>query len=210
MISKTQLRRFLEQLLQRRYLENVPAIVPLLEREYRCAARRLEATQEELNDLHPDKLKDKGRSFREAFLSKLGLLLRGTVAAPADRFGETLADEHVRGGAFVLPCGKPLSPARDLANAHMRLYGGAQYHRAMAEFRSGVGSLPCPDISREEIVNACGVDEFHDGVNYTRTACVIAVAKVRGVFFSSLCLSLFFRFSFRSLRSHPRPPPEKK
>ena len=32
MIYKSQLRRFLEQLLQRRYLENVPAIVPLLER----------------------------------------------------------------------------------------------------------------------------------------------------------------------------------
>lgn len=180
-IGVTQLRRFLEQLLQRRYLENVPAIVPLLEREYRCAARRLEATQEELNDLHPDKLKDRGRSFREAFLSKLGLLLRGTVAAPADRFGETLADEHVRGGAFVLPDGRPLPPPANLANAHMRLYGGAQYHRAMAEFRQGVGSLPCPDISREEIVNACGVDEFHDGVNYTRTACVIAVAKAADV-----------------------------
>ena len=33
----------------------MPSIVPLLEREYRSAARRLEDTQEELNDLHPDK-----------------------------------------------------------------------------------------------------------------------------------------------------------
>ena len=33
----------------------MPAIVPLLEKEYRNAAARLEATQEELNDLHPDK-----------------------------------------------------------------------------------------------------------------------------------------------------------
>jgi hypothetical protein len=38
-----------------RYLENVPSIVPLLEKEYRNAAKRLEDTQEELNDLHPDK-----------------------------------------------------------------------------------------------------------------------------------------------------------
>ncbi len=143
-------------------------------------------------------------------MSKLGLLLRGTVAAPADRFGETLADEHVRGGAFVLPCGKPLSPARDLANAHMRLYGGAQYHRAMAEFRSGVGSLPCPDISREEIVNACGVDEFHDGVNYTRTACVIAVAKVRGVFFPLSASLSFFSFFVSISSISPSTPPEKK
>jgi hypothetical protein len=43
-------------------------------------------------------LQDKGRVFREAFLNKLSLLLRGTVAAPADRFGETLADEHMMGG----------------------------------------------------------------------------------------------------------------
>ena len=38
-----------------RYLENVPSIVPLLEKEYRNAARRLEDTQDELTDLHPDK-----------------------------------------------------------------------------------------------------------------------------------------------------------
>ena len=29
--------------------------MPLLEKEYRNAAKRLEDTQEELNDLHPDK-----------------------------------------------------------------------------------------------------------------------------------------------------------
>lgn len=181
-IGVGQLRRFLEHLLQRRYLENVPAIVPLLEKEYRSASRRLEETQGELNDLHPEKLKEKGRSFREAFLSKLGLLLRGTVAAPPERFGETLADEHIRGGAFVGSDNQAISVADQLANAHMRLFGGAQYHRAMAEFRAGVGTMACPDISREEIVNACGVDELHDGVNYTRTACVIAISKAQDLF----------------------------
>lgn len=47
---------------------------------------------------------------------------------------------------------------------------------------AGVGNLTCPDISREEIVNACGIDDLHDGVNYTRTACVIAVSKARDMF----------------------------
>ncbi len=74
-------------------------------------------------------------------------------------------------GAFVGPDGKTLPVPENLPNAHMRLFGGAQYHRAMAEFRAGIGQLTCPDISREEIVNACGIDDFHDGVNYTRTAC---------------------------------------
>lgn len=85
-------------------------------------------------------------------------------------------------GAFVGPDGKTLPVPENLPNAHMRLFGGAQYHRAMAEFRNGIGNLTCPDISREEIVNACGIDDFHDGVNYTRTACVIAVSKARDVF----------------------------
>lgn len=35
-----------------------------------------------------------------------------------------------------------------LPNVHMRLFGGAQYHRAMAEFRTSIGHLTCPDISR--------------------------------------------------------------
>ena len=45
-----------------------------------------------------NRLKEKGRIFREGFLAKLALLLRGTVSAPPERFGETLADEHIRGG----------------------------------------------------------------------------------------------------------------
>jgi hypothetical protein len=181
-IGVHQLRRFLEHLLQRRYLENVPTIVPVLEREYRNAARRLEETQGELHDLHPEKLKERGRVFRESFISKLALLLRGTVAAPPERFGETLSDEHIRGGAFVGPDSKQVAVADQLPNSHMRLFGGAQYHRAIAEFRAGIGGIACSDISREEIVNACGIDDFHDGVNYTRTACVIAVSKARDMF----------------------------
>lgn len=47
------------------------------------------------------RLKEKGRTFRESFLAKLCLLLRGTVAAPPERFGETLADEHIRGGEKI-------------------------------------------------------------------------------------------------------------
>ena len=37
-IGVSQLRHFLERLLQQRYLENVPTIVPVLEREHRAAS----------------------------------------------------------------------------------------------------------------------------------------------------------------------------
>lgn len=84
--------------------------------------------QTELSDLAPERLKDWGRVFREAFLSRLGLLLRGTVAAPPEKFGETLADEHIRGGK---PCSHSSEFSRSQINAHTQEHGCTyRVHRA--------------------------------------------------------------------------------
>lgn len=180
-IGVSSLRMFLEELLQKRYMDSVPLIIPLLEKEYRTATRKLNEINQELSTLDEAKLKEKGRAFHDLFLTKLSLLLKGTVIAPPDKFGETLQDERVNGGAFIGSDGLQF-PHKLIPNAGMRLYGGAQYHRAMAEFRFVVGGIKCPPITREEIVNACGVEDIHDGTNYSRTACVIAVAKARDTF----------------------------
>ncbi|ESW31070.1 hypothetical protein PHAVU_002G206400 [Phaseolus vulgaris] len=180
-IGVSKLRLFLEELLQKRYINNVPLIIPLLEKEYRSVTRKLSDINQELSTLDEAKLKEKGRAFHDMFLTKLSLLLKGTVVAPPDKFGETLQDERINGGAFIGSDGVQF-PHKLIPNASMRLYGGAQYHRAMAEFRFVVGGIKCPPITREEIVNACGVEDIHDGTNYSRTACVIAVAKARDTF----------------------------
>ncbi|KAK1564410.1 hypothetical protein Q3G72_002658 [Acer saccharum] len=180
-IGVSKLRFFLEELLQRRYMDSVPLIIPLLEKEYCSTARKLNEINRELRTLDEVKLKEKGRVFHDLFLTKLSLLLKGTVVAPPDKFGETLQDERINGGAFISTDGLQF-PHKLIPNAGMRLYGGAQYHRAMAEFRFVVGGIKCPPITREEIVNACGVEDIHDGTNYSRTACVIAVAKARDTF----------------------------
>ncbi|KAK4491226.1 hypothetical protein RD792_001959 [Penstemon davidsonii] len=176
-IGVSSLKLFLEELLQK----SVPLIIPLLEKEYRSTTRKLNEINQELSTLDEVKLKEKGRAFNDLFLTKLALLLKGTVVAPPDKFGETLQDERVNGGAFIGTDGLQF-PQKLIPNAGMRLYGGAQYHRAMAEFRFVVGGIKCPPITREEIVNACGVEDIHDGTNYSRTACVIAVAKARDTF----------------------------
>ncbi|GMH03122.1 hypothetical protein Nepgr_004961 [Nepenthes gracilis] len=180
-IGVSSLRQFLEDLLQKRYMNNVPLIIPLLEREQQNAMKRLNEVNRELSTLDESKLKEKGRNFHDMFLTKLSLLLKGSVVAPPDKFGETLQDERTNGGAFIGPDGLQF-PHKLIPNAGMRLYGGAQYHRAMAEFRFVVGGTKSPQITREEIVNACGVEDIHDGTNYSRTACVIAVAKARDTF----------------------------
>ncbi|KAF7143147.1 hypothetical protein RHSIM_Rhsim05G0111000 [Rhododendron simsii] len=180
-IGVSSLRLFLEELLQRRYMDSVPLIIPLLEKEYRSTTRKLNEINQELSTLDEVKLKEKGRAFHDLFLTKLSLLLKGTVVAPPDKFGETLQDERINGGALIGIDGLQF-PQKIIPNSGMRLYGGAQYHRAMAEFRFVVGGIKCPPITREEIVNACGVEDIHDGTNYSRTACVIAVAKARETF----------------------------
>ncbi|AEE76280.1 Dynamin-like protein ARC5 [Arabidopsis thaliana] len=180
-IGISKLRLFLEELLWKRYKESVPLIIPLLGKEYRSTVRKLDTVSKELSSLDEAKLKERGRTFHDLFLTKLSLLLKGTVVAPPDKFGETLQDERTQGGAFVGTDGLQFSH-KLIPNAGMRLYGGAQYHRAMAEFRFLVGAIKCPPITREEIVNACGVEDIHDGTNYSRTACVIAVAKARETF----------------------------
>lgn len=45
--------------------------------------------------------------------------------------------------------------------------------------RAVVGQLKCPAVDREEIVNACGVDDLHDGANVIRTAVVVGTSKAR-------------------------------
>ncbi|KAL6641788.1 hypothetical protein ACP70R_019969 [Stipagrostis hirtigluma subsp. patula] len=180
-IGVSNLRLFLEELLRKRYVESVPLIIPLLEKEHRNATRKLREISQEISDLDETKLKEKAQLFHDSFLTKLSLLLKGMVVAPPDKFGETLVNERVNGGTFTGSENFQL-PNKMMPNAGMRLYGGAQYHRAMAEFRLVVGSIKCPPITREEIVNACGVEDIHDGTNYSRTACVIAVAKARDTF----------------------------
>ena len=58
-----QLRRFLEELLQKRYLENVPSIVPLLEKEGRSVQARLEALKQEIAGLDQTRLREKVGDF---------------------------------------------------------------------------------------------------------------------------------------------------
>ena len=55
-------------------------MLAMLDAEARAAAARLERCQSELGDMAADKLKDKGRRMREAFIKHMSTLVRGTVA----------------------------------------------------------------------------------------------------------------------------------
>jgi hypothetical protein len=68
---------------------------------------------------------------------------------------------------------------KEVGNHEHRLYGGAQYHRVMREFNLATRCLRLPVISEDEIANAAGMGETHDGVNFLRAASIISLEKAR-------------------------------
>lgn len=73
-----------------------------------------------------------------------------------------------------------------------RLYGGSQYHRTLREFSLATRCLRLATLQEDEIINAAGLGETHDGVNYLHAACTIAVEKARSSF-DPLLQALQFR-----------------
>jgi GTPase SAR1 family protein len=116
----SQLRLFLEKLLQSKYLDSVPMIVPLLDKETRSVQSKLSLVKEELGGLEQDKMKEKGRALVEGFLSRLQLLLKGSATASVDKFGETTTDEHKRGGEIVLTVPLSICVLQSHALSHRR------------------------------------------------------------------------------------------
>jgi hypothetical protein len=70
----------------------------------------------------------------------------------------------------------------EVGNAEHRLFGGAQYHRVLREFTLATRCLRLPAVSEDEIANAAGLGDRHDGVNFLRAACMIAVEKAQTSF----------------------------
>jgi hypothetical protein len=67
----------------------------------------------------------------------------------------------------------------EVGNRDHRLFGGSQYHRTMREFQLAARCLRIAAVEEEEIANAAGLGETHDGVNFLHAACTIALDKAR-------------------------------
>ncbi len=191
-VGVSKLRTFLERRVEDCYRRNVARIVPLLQRELNKAEVNLLATEEDLNALSVEHLKESAEEYREHFVGALRSAIQGTIRAPPETFGESLEAEQLKAGSFmssVRPAdaieAADSDPRMDrlleleVGNAEHRLFGGGQYHRCLREFSFAVQHMPSPEVTEDEIANAAGMGDMHDGVNFMRAACVIAVEKAR-------------------------------
>ena len=186
-VGVTRLRSFLEARVEDCYRRNVAKIVPLLQSELRHAETKLSQTDAELQALSIDRLRQTANLYRERFSKELADAIHGSAKASAEDWGETLDSEQLRGGAF-LDQDQLQSDAWqraleiEVGDSKRKLFGGAQYHRALREFTVAVRNMRNPPVSEDEIANAAGMGDVHDGVNFMRAACVIAVEKAQQSF----------------------------
>ena len=183
-VGVTKLRSFLEARVEDCYRRNVAKIVPMLQSELRTAESKLEAVEAELNALSIDRLKQGANIYRERFSKELAECIHGSVKVSPEDWGETLMSEQLNGGSFLEP--EQLQSETwqrllefEVGNGRHRLFGGAQYHRAIREFAVAVRHMSTAIVSENEIANAAGMGDVHDGVNFMRAACIIAVEKAQ-------------------------------
>lgn len=185
------LRLFLEKRVDECYKRNVQKIIPMLQTEYVAAERRLQACEKELDSLSVERLKAGADAFCDEFCVNLRKAMHGSVVAPASLFGETLRQETSIAGSFHGLQGCPMAVSdrtwdrlidSEVGNRDHRLYGGSQYHRTLREFNLAAKCFRSPMITEDEIANAAGIGDSHDGVNFLHAACVIAVEKARTSF----------------------------
>jgi len=205
------LRGFLERRVDECYRRNVAKIVPLLQAEHASVERRLQAVETELDALSVERLKAGADAFCDEFCSALKDAIQGSVTAPSHMFGETLEQEVGSVGSFSDISGCPMAVTQrtwdrllvdEVGNKDHRLYGGSQYHRAIREFNLASRCLRLPTITEDEIANAAGVGDTHDGVNFLRASCVIALEKAR-VSFDPLLEALRLRMCHVMERLYP-------
>ncbi|CAN0180801.1 unnamed protein product, partial [Ectocarpus fasciculatus] len=186
-VGMSRLRRFLERRVEECYRRNVARIVPLLQQEMSRAEGRLLTTEQEIDALSLESLKASADEYREHFSRALGRAIQGTIKAPPEKFGETLEAEQLRAGSFIEDSDVDADQWErlmeiEVGNGENKLFGGAQYHRALREFNFAIRHMNAPEVTEDEIANAAGISDMHDGVNFMRAACVIAVDKARTSF----------------------------
>lgn len=96
-------------------------------------------------------------------------MIHGTVKPNAEDWGETLEAEQLRGGSFleleqIQSDGWQSVLEAEVAYGQNKLFGGAQFFRALNEFVVAVRHMKVPEITDDEIANSAGLGDVHDGV----------------------------------------------
>ena len=134
------LKRHLEKTLCERYRRKLrPTLQMLGELAQKTRAQAIQL-QQELNEKEPPlmALKDRAVNYVEMFSGMLVRLLNGSVQGDPDRYGQTLQEEkeshELMREEATSALFRPATVTPDITDVDLKIYGGAQYRRAVEEF----------------------------------------------------------------------------
>ncbi|EIE25943.1 hypothetical protein COCSUDRAFT_35468 [Coccomyxa subellipsoidea C-169] len=146
------LKRYLEEELARRYRDAAPATLALLQERSNTLAAELAQSESKLHDMQDT------ASLRRLAMKQVGgavtsfqeMLLEGVASPELMQHGLTLEEERAASGTPQWP---GVQGAADVANAELRLLGGASFERSMADFQAAVTQLPFPGVGHASVAN---------------------------------------------------------
>ncbi|KAK9915687.1 hypothetical protein WJX75_002660 [Coccomyxa subellipsoidea] len=146
------LKRYLEEELARRYRDAAPATLALLQERSTSLAAELAQSESKLHDMQDT------ASLRRLAMRQVGaavtafqeMLLEGVAAPELMQHGLTLEEERAASSSPQWP---GVQGTADVANAELRLLGGASFERSMADFQAAVAQLPFSGVGHASVAN---------------------------------------------------------
>jgi len=181
-IGVIQLRQYILNLTWKKYQDDVPQILKRLRSNKTETEKALRKVQDQLKSLNSVKLRSIASDYVVNFLQVIDRLLAGTSEGNPAVNGQTLEEERNQfgDGEWVDSHNKVIKfdPEEWGINYwESKLYGGQQFERLLAEFKSVADHLKLPEVSMDDIATAAGINKMNNIPNYAWAASDLAQQK---------------------------------
>ena len=181
-IGVIQLRQYVLNLTWKKYQDDVPQILKRLRSNKTETEKALRKVQDQLKSLNSVKLRSIASDYVVNFLQVIDRLLAGTSEGNPAVNGQTLEEERNQfgDGEWVDSHNKVIKFDPEewgIPYWESKLYGGQQYERLLAEFKSVADHLKLPEVSMDDIATAAGINKMNNIPNYAWAASDLAQQK---------------------------------
>ncbi|EFC50801.1 dynamin family GTPase [Naegleria gruberi] len=177
------LKRYLEKLLNEKYVENISPVLTSLENLLSKRKIQLEKITSELDEIEKENIESQITHMIGAYVNNVTKALNGTNQFDTLKNGLTLEEERGQSGNENWP-GFPqqLQDKLPIRNRNFKLYGGAQLERLLSEFEVVSHAQEFPQTTNDEVAVSIGVNPIHTSPDYIRGVTDLAQKKCRMVF----------------------------
>jgi hypothetical protein len=161
------------------YQEGVPEILKCLRQRKVATEGGLTSARKQLDGLNGSKLRSIANNFVTDFLQLIERLLAGTAEGNPTVTGQTLGEEKSSQGDVewvdsfnhIIPVD---AEKWSIPFWSSKLYGGQQFERLLAEFKSVSDHTEISEVSMDDVATAAGINKVNNVPNYAWAAADLA------------------------------------